>query len=192
VTAVAASAQGVITKRLELIRELVPGMLNIVSLVDQTQGSNIAGWQELQAAAEPVGTRVNRVNLMSTTNLEELFETPLVRDVQVVFNNASAFLLPVRARFAELALQHRLTATDINRLYAEAGLLLTYGLRGGPTTQSHRAAVYVDKILKGANPGDLPVDQPTEFDLVINARTAETLGVTIPPHVAAQVTAWVS
>jgi putative ABC transport system substrate-binding protein len=191
VTAVASSAQGIATKRLELMRELVPDLLSAIMLVDPTQPSNVAGWQELRDSAEAVSVRAARVDLMSSMDLENLFETPAVRDAQAIFNAASAFLLPVRARFAELALQHRLPAADINRLYAEAGLLLTYGPRGGPTTQSHRAAVYVDKILKGARPADLPVDQPTSFDLVINSRTAEALGIAIPASVAAHVTEWV-
>jgi putative ABC transport system substrate-binding protein len=191
VTAVAASAQGVTTKRLELMRELVPGLLSVVSLVDPTNVANVASWQELRTTAESVGLQVARVDLLSAADLENLFETPIVRDAQAIFNNASAFLLPVRARFAELSLQHQKPAADINRQFAEAGLLMTYGPRGGPTTQSRRAAVYVDKILKGAKPADLPVDQPTVFDLVINTRTAQALGLTVPPAVAAQVTGWV-
>jgi putative ABC transport system substrate-binding protein len=79
----------------------------------------------------------------------------------------------------------------VYQFYAEAGLLMAYGIKGGFPTQSRHAAVFVDKILKGANPADLPVEQPTEFDLVVNLKTAQALGVSIPPSVAQQVTEWI-
>jgi putative ABC transport system substrate-binding protein len=190
-TAIASSASGATTKRIELLRDIVPGLARVISFVDPANPSNIVGWEESHAVGEAVGLQVDRIDLISISDFQRAFESPLVSWAQAVHNVASAFLLPVRVRLAELALRHRLPATDINRVYAEAGLLMTYGPKGGPVTQSRRAAVYVDKILKGAKPADLPVDQPTEFDLVINTRTAQALGVTIPPDVAAQVTDWI-
>jgi putative ABC transport system substrate-binding protein len=86
-----------------------------------------------------------------------------------------------RQQIADLAVQHRLPGIHLLRDYAEAGLLLTYG----PNLQAHyrHAATYIDKILKGAKPADLPVEQPTKFDLVVNLRTAKALGLTIPPSI---------
>jgi putative ABC transport system substrate-binding protein len=191
VTVVAASTPGVATKRLEYLRAIVTGLTRAVCLVDPANPSNVAGWEEVHAAATEVGVQADRIDLATVADLDRVFESPIARQAQAIYNSASAFLLPVRARFAELALRYRMPAADINRVFAEAGLLMTYGPRGGAAAQSHRAAVYVDKILKGARPADLPVDQPTEFDLVINARTAQALGLTIPPEVAAQVTEWV-
>jgi putative ABC transport system substrate-binding protein len=169
----------------------VPGLARVASLVDPNNASNVAGWEELHTAAELAGLQAERIDLASVAHLDGAFQTSAIRQAQAVSNDASGFLLPVRAQLADLALRSHLPAIDINRQYAEAGLLMAYGPKGGPLTQSHRGAAYVDKILKGAKPSDLPVDQPTEFDLVINARTAQSLGVSVPPEVLAQVTDWV-
>jgi putative ABC transport system substrate-binding protein len=84
-----------------------------------------------------------------------------------------------RQRIADLAVQHRLPGIHFFREYTEAGLLLTYGVNF--VAQHRRAAIYVDKILRGAKPADLPVEEPTKFELVINLKTAKALGLTIPP-----------
>ena len=97
--------------------------------------------------------------------------------------------LPVREHLAELTLKRQVAATDINRRFAEAGLLLTYG--PNVLANSRRAATFVDRILKGAKPGDLPVEQPTVFDLVLNAKTVQALGLTIPSSVLPLVTEWI-
>ena len=102
---------------------------------------------------------------------------------------AQAQLQPVRERVAELALQHRLPSITRGGGYAEPGLLMTYG--ANVLALDRRAAVYVDKILKGAQPADLPVEQATTFDFVVNLKTAQALGPTIPPEMAAQVTQWI-
>ena len=86
-----------------------------------------------------------------------------------------------RQQIADLAVQHRLPGIHLFREYAEAGLLLTYGPNA--MAQYQRAATYIDKILKGARPTDLPVEEPTRFELVVNARTAKALGLKIPPSV---------
>jgi putative tryptophan/tyrosine transport system substrate-binding protein len=141
VTAIAANAPGTSAKRLELLRNIVPGLDRVVSFVDPANPSNIAGWQEFETAANEVGVQAARIDLASITDFEQAFDTPLVSSAQALFNVASAYLLGVRARFAQLAIQHHIPASDINRVYAEAGLLMTYGPKGGPATQSHRAAV---------------------------------------------------
>jgi putative ABC transport system substrate-binding protein len=90
----------------------------------------------------------------------------------------------IRQRIAELAMQHRLPGIHFFREYAEAGLLLACG--PSAPAQFRRAATYIDRILKGARPGDLPVEQPTKFELVINLKTAKALGLTIPPSLLAR------
>jgi putative ABC transport system substrate-binding protein len=160
-----------------------------VVFVDPTNFSSVAGWEETRRAAEAASVEITRVDLGSADDLQSAFESPTMDRVQAIHNHASALLLPVREPFAELALQRRLPASDINGRYAEAGLLLAYG--SNVLANSRRAATFLEKILKGARPGELPVEQPTTFDLVVNARTATALGITIPPNVATQVTEWV-
>jgi putative ABC transport system substrate-binding protein len=191
VTAVAALVRGVEAKRVELLRVTVPGLVHLVSLTDPGNPAITALWEEVRDTAEALGLQTARVDVRSPTELAAAFETATVRQAQAMMHQAGGLLLPVREQVAALALQDRLPASDINPLYTEAGLLMSYGPSGGPVTQSHRAAVYVDRLLKGARPADLPVDQPTKFDFAINTRTATMLGITIPPAVAAQVTRWV-
>jgi putative tryptophan/tyrosine transport system substrate-binding protein len=102
----------------------------------------------------------------------------------VIFVWEDAVLLPHRTRILALAAKHRLAAASQYREFADAGGLLSYG--PNLTEQLRRAAYYVDKILKGAKPAELPVEQPTKFELVINLKTAKQLGLTIPPNVLAR------
>jgi putative ABC transport system substrate-binding protein len=145
----------------------------------------------LRGAADATGTQEQQVDLGSAGDLEAAFEASAAGGAQAVIPIANAFLLTARKRLAELAFQHHLPGITQFPLYAEAGLLMSYGITGGLPTQSRHAAVFVDKILNGANPADLPVEQPTEFDLVVNLNTLNALGLTIPPNVASQVTTWI-
>jgi putative tryptophan/tyrosine transport system substrate-binding protein len=97
----------------------------------------------------------------------------------VVFGNGGTFF-PHRAHLAELAVTHRLPSIFNERSFAEAGGLMSYG--PSPVERGQRVAAYVDKLLKGAKPGDLPIEQPTTFEFVINLKTAQALGLTIPPR----------
>ena len=97
-----------------------------------------------------------------------------------VNQDASLFFYTYRGRIIDLAAQHRLPAIYAERAFVDAGGLMSYGARLADFWQ--RAAVYVDKILKGAKPADLPVEWPTKFELIINLKTAKALGLTIPPH----------
>jgi ABC-type uncharacterized transport system substrate-binding protein len=102
---------------------------------------------------------------------------------------AIALLTPVVDRVAEVALRLRLPTSGGNRRFVQAGLLMTYG--ANLIAGARRAAAYVDKILKGAKPADLPVEQPTEFDLIFNLNTLNALGLAVPSDVASQVTEWI-
>jgi putative ABC transport system substrate-binding protein len=124
----------------------------------------------------------------SAEEFEAAFSLPVVEQAQAMNINALALGLPIRGRIAELALQHHLAAITLNVDYVEKGLLMSYG--PDPPAIARRAAVFVDRILKGARPADLPVELPTMYDLAVNVRTAQALGLTIPPAVASQVTQW--
>jgi putative ABC transport system substrate-binding protein len=180
---------GVNTKHLELLRSVVPGLTRAAAFGDTTQPASAPQWDEFRRAAETAGVESQMVDLSSTDDLEHAFDLVESGGAQALSVISTALLLPVRERVAKLALKHRLPAIARGDGYAQAGLLMTYGANTlwGP----RRAAVYVDRILRGAKPADLPVEQPTVFDFVVNLKTAQALGLTIPPDVAAQVTKWI-
>jgi putative ABC transport system substrate-binding protein len=188
-TALTSSIPGLEGKWVDLLRGVVPGLARLVGLNDLTNDSSNSGWDALRTAAESAGVLIERINLQSAQELEAAFEAPALGRAQALVNNGTALLAQRRARLAELVLQHRLPAISKNRPEAEAGLLMTYG--PSLPVNSRRAAVYVDKILKGARAAELPVEQPTTLEFVVNVRTTQALGLSIPPDVAAQVTEWV-
>jgi putative ABC transport system substrate-binding protein len=188
-TALTSSIPGIEGKWLDLLRGVVPGLARLVGLNDLTNDSSNSGWDALRTAAETAKLLIERIDLRSAQELEAAFEAPALGRAQALVNNGTALLAQRRARLAELALQHRLPAISKNRPEAEAGLLMTYG--PSLPANSRRAAVYVDKILKGARAAELPVEQPTTLEFVVNVKTAQALGITIPPDVAAQVTEWI-
>ena len=132
-----------------------------------------------EAAAKAAGLPIHSVPVHSPAEIEAAFAT-LVRDrAGALIVVPSPAIFSHRKRLLELAMKHRLPAVVGSREYVEAGSLASYG--PDYLDQFRHAAVYVDKILKGAKPGDLPIEQPTKFELVINLKTAKALGLTIPP-----------
>jgi putative ABC transport system substrate-binding protein len=180
---------GVNAKHLELLRSVVPGLKRAAALVDGANPAVPPQWDEFRQAAETAGVQAQRIDLYSTSDLERAFDVVESGGAQALSVMAQAQLVPVRTRVAELGLQHRLPAITRGGGYAEAGLLMSYGENTSALVR--RAAVYVDKILRGAKPADLPLEQPTVFDFVVNINTAQALGLTIRSDIAAQVTKWV-
>ena len=158
-------------KRLELLKEMVPGLSRVAVLYKSLN-------PEVQTAASRLGLVLRLVNFRSVGTLPDQFAEMRAERVGALVVSPSPPIDEARAKIAELALRHRLPAVFALREYVEAGGLLSYGANLG--TQHRRAAFYVDKILKGAKPGDLPVEQPMKFELVINLKTAKALGLTIP------------
>jgi putative ABC transport system substrate-binding protein len=168
-----------IAKQLEILNEIVP-KLSRVAILRQT-GRSGAETAALESAARKLGLTILFADVRTPNDIEGAFAT-------MTRSRAGAFLIlggsmtwVSRQQIADLAVQHRLPGIHFFREYAEAGLLLTYGPNS--VAQYRRAATYIDKILKGARPADIPVQEPTEFELVVNARTAKSLGLKIPPLV---------
>jgi putative ABC transport system substrate-binding protein len=182
-------AVGENAKHLDLLRSVVPGLTRAAALFDVANPANAPQWDEFRQAAETAGVQAQRIDLYSTSDLERAFDVAELGGAQALSVIAQVLLTPVRKRVVELALQHRLPSIGRQGEWAEAGLLMTYGANFLALVR--RAAVYVDKILRGARPADLPIEQPNVFDFVINLKTAQALGLTIPPDVAAQVTQWI-
>jgi putative ABC transport system substrate-binding protein len=168
-------------KRLELIREILPGASRAALLANRTNAATAAVLRTTVAAAQQLRMQLVVVDVQAPARLTEAFET-MVRDRREAFLVAAdPMLFSQRRRIVELAARHRLPAVYEYRLFAELGGLLSYG----PDTYERfrRTAVYVDRILRGAKPGDLPVEQPSTFELVLNLATADRLRLAMPPSV---------
>jgi putative ABC transport system substrate-binding protein len=189
VTALPATAPGEEAKHFDLLGAVMPGLTAAVDIVDTTLGpSGTARWAEFRAAAESAGVDAQRVDVSSAEEFEAAFSLPMVQQAQAMNINALSLGTPIRERIAQLALQYHLAAMA-NARYVEKGLLMSYSPNGPAIAR--RAAVFVDKVLKGTRPADLPVELPAVFDFAVNVSTAQALGLTIPPDVAAQVTQWI-
>jgi len=166
------------TKRLELLREGVPGIREVVALWDRA-GSGMGGLRAAQEAAATLGLQLDVVETSNASDLTQAFGGIKATNIRAVFQVASPLFSAHRVLVSELALRHRLPMTCETPALVESGCLMAYG----PSFPEmwRRAAIYVDKILRGATPGELPVEQPSKFDLVINLKTARALGLTIPP-----------
>jgi putative ABC transport system substrate-binding protein len=149
---------------------------------------DVVVWGYLKTAAEQAGMQLERIDLRSPDDMEGAFANIASSRPDALVNAQNPLLLPVRDRFASLALQQRLPCISGQREYTAAGLLTSYG--ANYPTISRPVATYVDTILKGARPADLPVEQPTVFDLVVNVSTLNALGLTIPASVLPLVTEW--
>jgi putative ABC transport system substrate-binding protein len=164
------------TKRLELLKEIVP-RLRRVALVWDRGGGGDAGVRATEAAAQRLGLQTQRLDVQRSEDLAPAFMSAKKNGADAVFQVASPFLATYRAKLIELAAAQRLPMTCETTLFVLEGCLMAYG--PDFPAMSRRAAVHVDKILKGARPADLPIEQPTKFELAINAKTANALGLTI-------------
>ena len=164
------------TKRLELLKETLPRLARVAVL---HSSATTVGLREYEAAGQTLGVRVQFVEVRDRDDLGRAF-TAMVRDrVDALLVPGDTFLFTERQRVAELAREHRLPGIYSWREFTDLGGLMSYSAR--LTEQFRRAAVYVDKILRGASPATLPVESPSHYELVINLKTAKALGLTIPP-----------
>jgi len=167
-------------KRLDLLREAVPGLSRVAVLLDAGLPDCHAQRQEHEAAARGLGVQLLSLEVRGPDEFAGAFQAAIQGQAQALILMECPLFVPHRARLAELALASRLPTMAGVVGYAKAGGLMNYG--ANILESWRRAATYVDKILKGAKPADLPVEQPTKFELVLNLKTAKALGITIPPH----------
>jgi putative ABC transport system substrate-binding protein len=175
VTGVTSLSTELIAKRVELLRELIPKASRIAVLSDGTSNSMMSV-REVEAAAGSLGFATQSIAAARPGEFERAFSNAAREHALIVI--ASPPLFTERKHIADLALKHRLPTVVGGREYAEAGGLFSYAVSYPDLFR--RAAQYIDKILRGARPADLPVEQPTSFELVINLKTAKALGLTIP------------
>lgn len=174
-------------KRLELLKEAVPGLsrLAVVWLASQTTVAG-AELRVLEEAAQALNVGLVSLSVQAPQDLPPTFEAMAGARSDGLITLGSPQLTAWRTHLVELAARHRLPALYSNREFAESGGLMSYGVNVQDLYR--RAATYIDRLLKGAKPNDLPVEQPTEFDLVINLATARALGLSIPRSVLQQAT----
>jgi putative ABC transport system substrate-binding protein len=173
-------------KRLELLNETVPSLARVAMAWDPTIADRADEFEDAAAAARTLGIALQSTEVRDDRDLEVAFGAVTRGHAEALFIQDNAVTRRNRARIAAFAIEHRLPAVSIRREFVEAGSLMSYG--PDFADMNRRAAYYVDRILKGAKPADLPVEQPMKFELVINLKTAHALGLTIPQHILLQAT----
>ena len=168
-------------KRLELLKTAFPKISRVAILQNPTNATNVAQFKESEVAARALRIQLLPLDVRRADDFEGAFLAALRARVDALIVIGDILLLTHRARITDFAAKNRLPAMYGNQDYMDAGGLMFYG--ANVADMYRRAATYIDKILKGAKPGDLPIEQPTKFEFVINLKTAKALGLTIPPSI---------
>jgi putative ABC transport system substrate-binding protein len=171
-------------KRLELLKEIVPKLSRLAVVGESTYPGNAQSLKEAELPAAAFGVKVQYVDILGPKDFEPVFRAAADGRAEAVLVLQSAVLNSRRKQFADLAIKSGLPAVYYAAEWMEAGGLMSFA--ASITDLYRRAALYVDKILKGAKPGELPVEQPTKFELVINLKTAKQIRLTISPSVLAR------
>ena len=172
------------TKRLELVKEIVPNLSSIAVLLNPKNPQSKIEMKEMQTAAQAMGLRLHMAEISTEGEFEDAFFAMNKAAAQALILLTNSIFFSERKRIVDLASKYKLPAMYFFQVFVEEGGLMSYG--PSDADLFHRAAGYVDRILKGAKPGELPVEQPTKFDLYINLSTAKALGVTIPESFVAR------
>ncbi len=180
------SFSGLNGKRLELLQEGVLGLSRVAVLGYAAGLATEQDWAETQAAGRQLGLGLRRHDVQVVDDFEGVLGAMAAEGADALITLGDSFIARNAGRVVDLAARHRLPAMYEHQTYTDAGGLQSYG--ANIAAAHRRAATYVDKILKGAKPADLPVEQPREFDFVINLETARALGLTIPQSVLLQAT----
>jgi putative ABC transport system substrate-binding protein len=171
-------------KRLELVSETVPKAVVLALLVNPKNPNAEPDTRDLQAAADALGRQLHVLRASTAPGIEAAFTTMVEQKVDALFVNIDPFLFAQREQIAALAAQHRIPTIHPFRDYPATGGLMSYGASFAGAWR--QAGIYAGRIIQGARPGDLPVLQPTKFELVINLKTARTLGLDIPSTLLAR------
>ena len=184
ITGLSSLAPEISGKRLELLKEIIPRLKRVAVLGTSATPGTERGLRETELAASASQIQVQYQDIKSLDGIESAFRTASQWRAEAVLILGGPVLNSDRARIIGLAVKSRLPATYNVPDFVEAGGLMSYGVSF--VDQYRRAAIYVDKILKGAKPADLPVEQPTKFEFVINLKAAKQIGLSIPPNVLAR------
>jgi putative ABC transport system substrate-binding protein len=178
ITGLTSLVTGLSAKRLEVLTEVIPGVSRVALVWNPTNPQSVTVFKETQAAAQTLGVQLQSHEVRDPRDFDAAFQATTKARARAVTIVSDSVMFAHRAQILELAAKQKLPTMHPQRQWVEDGGLISYGPNFPDL--SRRAATYVDKILKGAKPGDLPVEQPTKFELVINLKTAKALGLTIP------------
>jgi putative ABC transport system substrate-binding protein len=179
VTGVSMNANEIVRKDIELLKEIAPGISRVAVWMDSTNPSHLPA--AMEATADRLKVRLQRVEVRTATDLDGGFAATLRQRAEAVAVYPLSTMPADIKRIAEFAIKNRLPTVTNTAAYIKEGLLAGYG--PNVPDQYHRAAIYIHRVVKGAQPGELPVEQPTKLDLVINGRTAKALGLTLPQSI---------
>jgi putative ABC transport system substrate-binding protein len=185
VTGLSYISEEIIAKRLQLLKEVVPGLARVGVLRNPLNPSHPILWKEIEVAAQRLGVALEALEVQGPEDFEAAFETAKQRNAQALLALEDVVTFTYRSRITALAASRRLPAMYPFRDFSDAGGLMSYGL-SGPSLLFRRVAAFVGRILKGAKPADLPVEQPTDIKLIVNVKAAKALGLTIPPSLLAR------
>jgi putative ABC transport system substrate-binding protein len=166
-------------KRIELLRALAPGRKRIAALMDMGNPALMSVWKATEAAARAQGLQAHLIDVRRPEQFAAAFDAVAAQQAEALVVRVGALAPAHRQALVDFAARHKLPAIFTSRQFVDLGGLVSYGLN--LPNMYYRAAAFVDKILKGAPPAELPMERPTKFELVINRRTAHTLGVVVPP-----------
>ena len=184
ITGLSTLAPEITGKQLELLKESVPQLLRVAVLGSSANPGNARVLREVEAAAQAFSLKLQILDILDPKELDTVFRSVSKERADAIVVLAGTIIIAQRARIAEMAINSRLPSIYERREFVGAGGLMSYGV--SIIDLDRRAAIYVDKILKGAKAADLPVEQPRKFELIINLTTAKQIGLTIPPNVLAR------
>ena len=184
-TGMASLARDLAAKRLQLLKEAFPRVAHVVVLFEPENVGSVFQMKEIEAAAPSLGMRITPIELRQPADTEPAFKRGTALGAQAYMVAQGGVTSSQDPAIADRIMRLKVPAIAGNSGYVEAGGLMSYGT--SYTDNFRRAAAYVDKILKGAKPGDLPIEQPTKFELVLNLKTAKAMGITIPQSFLARV-----
>ena len=184
VTGMSALAPDLAGKRVELLKEIVPRAVRVAVLWNSSIQAKVTEWKDTQEPARHVGLTLRSFEARSPEELDGALSAIARELPDALLTFTDGFTIAVRQRIGSFALANRLPMISEVREFAEAGGVATYGVNRADLWR--RSAAYVDKIARGANPGDLPVEQPTRFEMVINLNNAKALGLEVPPSLLAR------
>ena len=178
ITGLSAFVTDLMAKRVELLRDMVPGLSRVGALLNMSNASQPPQWTEVDNTARTIGIQSQLFDVRKAADLSSAFDAASQQHIGAFIVGIDALTQANQDLIIQLAVKHRLPAIYPSREFVDAGGLITYGVNYPDLYR--RAATFVDKIFKGAKPADLPIEQPTKFELVINLRAAKAIGLTIP------------
>jgi putative tryptophan/tyrosine transport system substrate-binding protein len=181
ITGLSAVVTDLMAKRVEILRDLIPGLSSVGALLNMSNGSQPPQWADIEQAARTFSMQSQLFDVRKAADLSPAFDAASQQHIGAFIIGIDALTQANQDLIIQLAVKHRLPAIYPSREFVDAGGLITYGVNYPDLYR--RAATFVDKVLKGAKPAELPVEEPTKFEMIVNHKAAKALGLAIPPAI---------